>query len=486
MDRFDDIWKNRFNEEELPDADWIAPGDQVWRGITQEIKPEKPKRKWWIFVILFIGGLALLAGILGNKQQIDHLEFVADKNTTFVNAASPKNNLELEDTRDDRKNVHEKYSSVTQIQNSGVTKENRGSAKQQISKVSETALNYNNSIQESTENYVVQKQKIPTAQLEENITVLESGEGVKKEQAVEILFGEHEVGDLQPLTLSSLSGIAVVAAPKPLGQLSPVETMELPNKKAPIRFGISGGAIHWKHRISEDYIKDFAAFDFNYTNQWGWQISGEIDWIFNDYFALTSGVQYQRIQTSSGHNSPLTYNTSLERDGERNNDYALSLATPYGLAPAEFSFLRKQEIGSASLGLLVDFNSNHTIHNLSIPVGITVFPLGQQRAFSPHVNVAFGMNYIAGLDNEIESIQTNHDAIRFVKETSQLDRQEVETLHYDLRLGAGFNYRLSKTMGVHFQYQWMRGLNPLFQVEDYATKIDRHLLTLGLNYRLGR
>jgi len=33
MDRFNDIWKNRFNAEEVPVDDWSSPGDAVWSSI---------------------------------------------------------------------------------------------------------------------------------------------------------------------------------------------------------------------------------------------------------------------------------------------------------------------------------------------------------------------------------------------------------------------------------------------------------------------
>ena len=223
--------------------------------------------------------------------------------------------------------------------------------------------------------------------------------------------------------------------------------------------------------------------DSNYTDQWAWQIEGSIEYLINDFVGIKTGLQYQRIQNNSGHNSPLAYDPNAESDSGATNDYALSLATPYGLAPAAFSFSRQDEIGTDAVDLLVDFNSKHTIHNLSVPLGLSIYPLGQRGRWIPELTGAFGLNYILGLDNEIESIQTNHDAIRFEKETAALNKQEMEAWHYDLRIGAGLSHRLTNTWELRFQYQWMYGIQPVFQLDAYATRIDRHLLSFGLNYR---
>jgi hypothetical protein len=73
MDRFDDIWKNRFNEEEFPVGDWNSPDEEVWKAISDEAVPKNNNRRalwFWLSLggILLLLGMAMLFGGSSNKS----------------------------------------------------------------------------------------------------------------------------------------------------------------------------------------------------------------------------------------------------------------------------------------------------------------------------------------------------------------------------------------------------------------------------------
>jgi opacity protein-like surface antigen len=163
------------------------------------------------------------------------------------------------------------------------------------------------------------------------------------------------------------------------------------------------------------------------------------------------------------------------------NDYALNLATPYGLSGATFNFNRGQTLASDEVNLLVDFNSEHLIRNFSLPLGVVIYPLGKKRKFSPTVNLGFGINYLAQISNKIQSIETHHDAIQYDDSgSSTFVSPDLEKWHFDYRLGLGLKYEVQQNLYLQLNYNWIRGLNPIYKLENYETRIDRHQISIGL------
>ena len=95
MDRFDDIWKNRFNEEDFSDSDWNTPDENVWDEILPHVAPEKGKRYLWmtwvgvgIFSILLISILALNKNNIISANEIASSGTLISKPTESINTAT--------------------------------------------------------------------------------------------------------------------------------------------------------------------------------------------------------------------------------------------------------------------------------------------------------------------------------------------------------------------------------------------------------------
>jgi len=223
-------------------------------------------------------------------------------------------------------------------------------------------------------------------------------------------------------------------------------------------------------------------FDFNYQDSWGWQTNFSLNFELNNYADAFVGLQFDQVKTTSGHNSELQYNVLEEENpSDPLNGYALSLATPYGLSGATFNFNRGQNLAANEVDLVVDFNSEHLIRNWSLPIGTAIYPLGKKRKFIPSATIGFGINYLAQITNKIQSIETHHDAIQYDDSgTSTFVSPDLEKWHFDYRLGLNAKYELKRNLHLQLNYDWTRGLNPIFKFENYETKIDRHQISLGL------
>jgi opacity protein-like surface antigen len=221
-------------------------------------------------------------------------------------------------------------------------------------------------------------------------------------------------------------------------------------------------------------------FDFNFTNNFGWQTSVDGGMAVGKFFELSTGIRLEKVTVNSGHNSDIVYSSANEINANAENDYSATLATPYGLSPAAFVLNRTSDIGAASVDLKVDFHSEHHITNIQIPVGIRFYPVGKRNRMTIFAEAGASVNFLNKISNRIASIDTHHSAIKFTEAGTEFTAPDIRKEFYDLRLGGGLNYRFSKNMNFNFSYNFSRGLNPVFEQQNYKTVIDRQHISLGI------
>jgi opacity protein-like surface antigen len=475
MDRFDDIWKNRFNEEDFSESDWNTPDESVWEEILPHVAPEKDKRYLWmawlgigIISILMILVLALNKDSLTSVSKTASFEALISEPTESTNPA-----IEIQNNAIPNRESSKKKS--TQIVNEALA----------INASPEKPNNINSSITYlKSETKTVFNSNISTDVISTEIEPVRNGRltlsnSIKLENVILKDGMKDKIFEENLISLPSLRMPLLVDNSAYPIQVSPEFESE---QKRAFSLGLRSGATFWQHRISNDYTSDLSPFEFNYQDSWGWQTSLSLYYELNNYFDVFANFQYEQIKTTSGHNSDLTYSISEEENpADPLNGYALNLATPYGLSGATFNFNRGQTLASDEVNLLVDFNSEHLIRNLSLPIGVAIYPFGKKRKFIPSATLGFGVNYLAQISNKIQSIETHHDAIQYDDSgSSTFVSPDLEKWHFDYRLGIGLKYELQRNLYVQINYDWTRGLNPIYKFENYETRIDRHQISLGL------
>jgi opacity protein-like surface antigen len=485
MDRFDEIWKNRFNESDVPIGDWNTPDDElVWSSIAAQL-PGKEKRRllwlWWVFGLALL--MALIFGILwtnqhksisDNQEQTDKTEQV-ERNQLAIGGEDITERLELSEEKkdlDDRRGIlPASANSLPQVDNTVAEPREKAEPANESTVIPQP---------ESYENTVNAIDKVAIANTEKQDVVLKNEE---ERAETSTITADNEVIEeaFVPTVydrMDELTTLWAAVESEQERQTTLPELVEKKQKKFRLNTALSTGASYWKHRISEQYTTDLSPFDFNYTDEIGWQSRLNAQFDLNDRLAIFGGFQYERIRNTSGHNSALNY--SLQTEHDNSNDYTENLATPYGPAELSFRFARDEAVAEENVGLWVDFQSSHLIENWSIPLGLMVYPIGRKQLFTPAVTLGFGFNYLSSIANSVNYIETNHDAIQYDAEGSVFAQPSINNWHYDIRLGLGFQYRLNTYLQVQLSYDWTRGLNPIFQQEAYETRIDRHHLSVGL------
>ena len=482
MDRFDEIWKNRFNESDVPIGDWNTPDDElVWSSIAAQL-PRKEKRRllwlWWVFGLGLL--MALIFGILwtnqqksvsDNQEQTDKTEQLAHNQLAINDDA--KELLELSEEKiylDDRRGVLPATTNNSSKVGNAKAAEKAEPATE--STIIPQPVSYGNTVKAIDKAAIgnTEKQDVVLKNEEERA---ETSTITEQKEVIEEAFVPTVYDRMDELTT-----LWAAVESEQERQTTLPELVEEKQKKFRLTTALSTGASYWKHRISEQYTTDLSPFDFNYTDEIGWQsrLHAQVD--LNDRLAVFGGFQYERIRNTSGHNSALNY--SLQTELNNSNEYTENLATPYGPAELSFRFARDEAVAEENVGLWVDFESSHLIENWSIPLGFMVYPIGRKQLFTPAVTLGFGFNYLSSIANSVNHIETNHDAIQYDAEGSVFAQPNINNWHYDIRLGLGFQYRLNTNLQVQLNYDWTRGLNPIFQQETYETRIDRHHLSVGL------
>jgi opacity protein-like surface antigen len=479
MDRFDDIWRNRFNEGKAPEGEWGTPDDSVWEGISNHFQQEKRRKRILFFWLLSgLAALIILVALLsyGGKNQIQLVEpvqSVKEMNTTSTTAVTEEKENKV---------------SLQSVLPSGITPVLTEEEIKQ-SENSEQTLPVSPGKQSATEVQIKINSAPSTNRggfllpVKDSLSTRESNTTGAVEQAAdeEQLATNILTQNVRLATLDRLS-----TAEPPLLESDPAIDINIASKPtigktSNIHFSALAGASYLVHRISDHYTTDLSPFEFHYTDELGWMSGIQANIPVNRWLDVYTGFQYEALESSSGHNSDLVYNTSHENTGAHNG-YDLSLATPYGLSDASFVLTRSNDVGQESLPVHVHFHSFHRIHNFSIPLGVNLYPLAKHKRLHPVIQLGMGFNYLSKLTNSIRSIQTDHEAITYTEASNTTFAESpIQRWHYDVRLGLGLNYRITPSVDVQLHYNWNQGLTPVFEKENYETRIDRHQLSIGLS-----
>ncbi len=480
MDRFDEIWKNRFNDSKPPIETWNTPDDDlVWKGIVPHIEPKKKRRPlmwlWWslgILISLMLVFFAYQSSSSNYVSEINQKELLQPN----TNSISKKPNESIKPLQEEK--------TTEQIAGSSLQNEltiPRAKLPSQATKNITKTIGENKVIPSylATQKTSNKPVSFPLIGKPMASKILLSTEN-KKEEKTELITSTHQTKskiEKQYPLLPILSFEVKEAKQQESLKLATIDIIK-GNKIFSVDATI--GFVYWKHRISNKYISDLTPFEFNYKNNIGWQSGVKVAFSINNFLQAYGGLQYEQIQIFSGHNSLLNYNLSTEQNSS--NDYTQSLATPYGLSGATFRLNRSRDVGSSSVDFLVDFESKHLIKNWTAPIGLRIIPLENRNRFQPSATIGFGFNYLSSITNQIQQIESHHDAFHFNTDgTSTFENPSINQWHYDFRLGINLHYQLNLSTQLQLNYNWAKGINAIYQQEEYNTKINRHYLSFGIN-----
>lgn len=513
MDRFDEIWRNRFQQEDISPEKWNTPSDSVWKNIQQSVNLRRKKRRRPIFILLFLLGLFAVSGAVlyfssSGWDSKDHPASTApfsdatetQKETGFLpsdgssSAINESKNL-IEGNAVD---LHQD-NSAGQIEKNGLgepvslTDHALYSESIGLQRINQSPVEFT-ALQKLTNGLYLES---GSTELIDNALGIESKDFIKMHSNLMDQINEQYRENANIYSLIStlpFKDLTLLTLDDPTPYLTKNFEWNVNGNKEPKgvsrgwKIGLAGGMSIWNQNVSNSYTGDLSAFDFNYRKRAsGWFGGIELSRKINDYISFSSGLFYERVEGKSAHNTPLKYSPGDEDPVHHSHDYNVGIATPFGFASAEFLLNRKEFIGQDPVDLLADFESRHRIENLSIPLYLKINPLGKTNGPIPLLSVGMGVNRILAIRNSLYQVDPNHSAFEYRSINTRFElKDEINRFHLDLRLGLDVEIPLSEQYDLSFGANAMFGLNKIFDSGDYYTRVNRLWIQATLRRSLGK
>ena len=512
MDRFDEIWRNRFQQDEIEPAPWNTPGNNVWNVIQSAVLSERNRKRRPLFFFLLFAGLALASTFAylslqsdppadpawsdqmpllldeGQKEATDQslsAEILPEKNAT-----AKATSAETADIQGTSQNFYEaEITSHPEEANPVQSEDNRRELmssprttfKSELHRVPELvgSLNEFHSIS----------------------TLLLDGTGLKNLRESNHFGADKNKGSLISVDAFASHSATSLLQPLDLGFVSNRDFLSIPESKAlkeiaqptlpdaqenSLRGGLRTGAAIWSTSVNSAYREDLAGFDFDFSRRdIGWFVGLELIYSIHPKFDVSAGLFFESISGSSSHNTPLEYGIPTEDQENQSHNYTVLLATPFGFAEADFQLIRKSEVDGETIELLADFESEHKVENFSFPMTLSYFPLGRNNKLTPVLSAGVGINRLSVVQNSLKRVDPGHAAFDFksIKSSTNLTNELAQT-HFDLRLGLGLRAELDKHWSAEISYSYIHGMSRIFESPPYHNKINRSWLSLGIQRKL--
>jgi len=510
MDRFDEIWRNRFQQEEIEPSLWNTPGENVWKAVEKGVLMEKRRRRKPFFFLL-LGALALGAGLLymglqnGEIAEKTGLEAENGVTTSLQSEAfEAESSFELtpeetEGTLDDK--AFETGELMTpKTSDAGEPSTPNGEM--------EGAIPTSESTTTTAEEVASEIDGQPAAISEEQTAGLRDQPPLYRENTSMQSIGESLISaDGGFLSKNIVAGITPgISTPEKLlpRELRPFSLSEIDNLQESIHqrilsereiqtedlksfgAGLRTGLAVWSTSVNSTYREDLAAFDFDFSKRdLGWFAGLELSYKLNSKLDFSAGFIYERATGSSRHNSSLKYGVSTEDQESHSHDYSELVATPFGFASADFSLIRNSEVEGDEIELLADFESEHTIENYSFPLTLRYFPLERTGNFSPFITAGVGINRLSVVQNTLKKVDPGHTAFDFKPLESNTNlTTELQQTHIDARLSLGLNAKLGGNWSANLSIEYIRGMSKIFESGPYYSRINRGWISISAQRQL--
>lgn len=469
MDKFNDIWKNRFNEGDAPKASWNNPSEDIWANILTEIPQEKPNRKGLLWILST--SIVLLISFIGYKS--------CSNTNTYSQATPIHTSQQFNSTISKVESTQREDQSISQDE-TNTTK----SKKAIVKSLPLSKLNNSSSDQIYVENKNPKKIYISTDVIEQkdNVRFLNSNDIIPKvidEHTTLKSSGTPSLKSNQYSNISKLKSIGIQTiddqTANPYLKLSDIKPI---NTNTRLSIGVSSGLVYWQHQISNEYLSALDPFEFNYQDNIGFNVQLGFNYRLNKRMQLSSGLSYDRVAIKSGHNSNLQYQLQEEFENSQNK-YFLALATPYGFVDSEFDVKRVENITDENINLNASVHSTQIIHNISIPVSLGIKLLTFKR-FNVEASTGLGINYLAQIENKLDNVNPNHSAFQYDENNTKLGAVDINHWHMDYRIGMLMTYNINPNTTLNLHYNYVKGLNAIYKTSDFDTKINRHYFSFSL------
>lgn len=488
----EDRYKDLFNDPNLENEDWLEPRSELFSSIKAELYPQKKDRKQLIiFLLLGIITILTIALLFSMKENNSigelnkpHIESsLTSENTGKISPTKSQDATEVDEMKID-KSTSQNYSQ----NNKGVTKNNLDNnsnlsfevtAPQTIKSV--VKENYD---QLSNETPVLSSSK---ERLDFN-TVVVNQNSVIENNLFDNLTDKSESSTLILDFIPFLNRIESKDFPyssikKEINSFSS-RSEDLINVKSKRNkawgINLSAGYFTTKFILNSNYLAALNPADYKQGNGNGQYVDLRIYKELNKRLSISIGSNFGRTVFNSGHNSVVTY-PLIDEDINQSISFDMPMATPIGFISSQITIDRAADNVENETDLIIDLKNKHTLNMLDLTLGAN-YKVIDRNSISLSTSSAFGYTYLFDVQNEFTSFTPSN--VNFSSGDSQITsgQQNVNSLTPVLDLGLDLHYEIRNGMRVGFSYKFKTNLNPVFELNEFNSTMNRN--HYGLNFQL--
>ncbi len=491
MPNKNDIWNEAFNSPDLSSEDWLEPSTDLYNRIEKEIAPPKKKRRFG-FMVFLVGFISVLfvAGFYVYDSLLLDMNDSVESTTSMDNPKSTTSKVHNSDsfssinkeTIDTETNTNLSVVSNNEINNS-------------LSKAQNVKVGYDQRIEsemQSTDHLYAIDRDLETDFSEVTSEATSASSSSFTYTSTSFLKAPLAVAKKEILTVSDADRNESILSPfnakdyflevseRPL-LIAAVTVNELntPVDKNTISFFT--GVSKWGFHLNSNYLTALDPADFTFEEGSGKTMALKYEYHVKNRISLFGSVSWDRVISYSGHNSNVNYDLQNE-SGDLSNTLDLTMASPFGLIQSDVVIARNAAVGVDQTSLVLDLHNRHQFDNIGVSTGL-VYSLMQNSGFECSTHLGVGINYLVGLENELESFDLSSSDFSSGQTSITQDQQAVNKFSTQLNLGVNLRRSIGENTRLGVSFDYVRGLSDVYREDDFSSRLSARRYQLSLSRR---
>jgi len=241
------------------------------------------------------------------------------------------------------------------------------------------------------------------------------------------------------------------------------------------------GVSKWGFHLNNNYLTALDPADFTFEEGNGKTMAFSYEYDVKNKISLFGSVSWDRVISYSGHNSNVNYELQNE-SGDLSNTLDLTMASPFGLVQSDVVVSRNSAVSADQTSLVLDLHNRHQFDNIGLSTGLA-FMLIENTGFEFSSHLGIGLNYLVGLENELESFDLSSSDFSSGQTSITQNQQAVNKLSTQFNLGVNLRRSLGENTLVGVSVDYVRGLSDVYAEDDFSSRLSARRYNLSLSRR---
>ncbi len=466
MDKNTHKWREKFHNNSLEGESWLTPKDETYlsfkEGIAKKNKRRKPVFLFWLLGSVSLVGLLIIFNPVSNKNSI------AEKTTTSVDANQI---FEATKTEPLGKPITTNQG-LEEITFDDASTDSNVESKE----VYQTEIEVSRDI--STTKFSDYTKGISRQRI--NSAIIEKRSSPGSFAVSENTFTKAAGFPILPL-LASLNKPSILVEAKQRYIKEPFSEYEIAetSKRGYWSIFSTFGYSELGFTLNDHYLAALDPADFYFEGGRGYNVGLGIKLHLNEKNAFGVSLNYENIESTSGHNSTLNYDEFNEI--EMANQMSIVMASPIGFV--ESDLLVNRSSGSSGEMLNVQLETKHIIKTIGLRLDYSRRILAI-KDFSLNASANFQTNYLLNLSNNFVKAEVEQSGFFTSNKSISASQSNVRKFIPMAGLAMEAKYSLRQNLDLKLIGSYSKSLIPLYKELDFETNISQSQVVLSLAKRI--